>query len=266
MTPAGADEAEKTEAVIVCEGYHDRAFWAGLLLRSGCTDPGAPSVQGGRRPKVKDPGGKPVEGGQFGFRTPAGGFIRVVPAHGNGALLGQALGIYLPPTRVPRARLVVCSSDADTIAGSKLPEPTLNGLELTHAAGWQLQGHWFTRTADDPRLAVTSWACADPPGTPGVPAKQTLERVVCAALAEVFPARAKAVQEWLDSRPAPPAASPKAHAWSYMAGWHPEKGCEAFLQLVWDPDVVPGVAEAIETRLRASGAWPVIEQLVATGP
>lgn len=29
-----------TESCIVCEGYHDRAFWAGLLLHLGCIDPG----------------------------------------------------------------------------------------------------------------------------------------------------------------------------------------------------------------------------------
>lgn len=27
-----------SERVVLCEGYHDRAFWAGLLLRLNCGD------------------------------------------------------------------------------------------------------------------------------------------------------------------------------------------------------------------------------------
>jgi hypothetical protein len=41
-----------SESAVLCEGYYDRAFWAGLLVHLGCVDPG----QGphGRRP-VFDP-------------------------------------------------------------------------------------------------------------------------------------------------------------------------------------------------------------------
>ncbi|MDT7815668.1 MAG: hypothetical protein QOJ42_5584 [Acidobacteriaceae bacterium] len=31
-----------SESVILCEGYHDRAFWDGWLRYLGCSDPGVP--------------------------------------------------------------------------------------------------------------------------------------------------------------------------------------------------------------------------------
>jgi len=44
-----------SESVILCEGYHDRAFWAGWLLHLGCTDPGLPSAGKATRTPIFDP-------------------------------------------------------------------------------------------------------------------------------------------------------------------------------------------------------------------
>ena len=43
-----------SESVILCEGYYDRAFWAGWLTHLGCTDPGQ-RANGTHRIPVKDP-------------------------------------------------------------------------------------------------------------------------------------------------------------------------------------------------------------------
>src|SRR5258708_28373216 len=71
-----------SESYILCEGYHDRAFWGGLLLHLNCADPGA--LPSGKRRDFRDPFGNLVRGyGVFGFRSRSGAFIRVVPAHGK---------------------------------------------------------------------------------------------------------------------------------------------------------------------------------------
>ena len=49
-------------------------------------------------------------------------------------------------------------------------------------------------------------------------------------------------------------ALPKDHAWSYMAGWYAEHGCEAFYSSLWND--VRVVAE-LESRLQAAGAWQI---------
>jgi hypothetical protein len=57
-----------TESVVLCEGYHDRAFWAGLLLFLGCNDPGIKQGIDERVP-VSDIRGDPVTQGQFYYYT-----------------------------------------------------------------------------------------------------------------------------------------------------------------------------------------------------
>jgi hypothetical protein len=94
----------------------------------------------------------------------------------------------------------------------------------------------------------------------GVPEHQTLERVVCGALAAAYPGRAPLVHRWLDSRAMVPAPSSKAHAWSYMAGWYAEQGCEYFYRALWRDSEL--VAE-LKTRLEFCGAWRVAEALAS---
>ncbi len=103
------------------------------------------------------------------------------------------------------------------------------------------------------KVALVQWEASDPP-RPGLPDQQTLERLVCAAVIAAYPPRANAVQNWLASRPQPPAANPKEHAWSHMAGWYAEQGCEAFYVNIWQD---PAIANQLELRLRASGAWQI---------
>jgi len=84
------------------------------------------------------------------------------------------------------------------------------------------------------RISIVLWSTPDPPSS-DLPQKQTLERLVCAALRDAHPERARSVAEWLAARPSPPAASPKSYksfSWSHMAGWSPEHGCDDFFRLV----------------------------------
>ena len=55
------------ESVVLCEGYHDRAFWTGWLQHLGCANPG--QRQGSAEIRVKDPWGDRVRGGEFAFHS-----------------------------------------------------------------------------------------------------------------------------------------------------------------------------------------------------
>jgi hypothetical protein len=109
------------------------------------------------------------------------------------------------------------------------------------------------------KVSLIRWEVNDPPAQ-GLPDQQTLERLASAALIAAYPARATAVQNWLDSRPNPPPRDAKDHAWSYMAGWYASHGCEAFYSNLWND---AGVVSELQTRLRGSGAWQIAEKLVS---
>lgn len=228
--------------VVVCEGYHDRAFWQGWLLHLGCADPG--DLGKGQRAEVQDPAGDKVRGGQFAF-TSGGRFIRVVPAGGVGNLWRTA-EFQLRNKKLFTRRLVVNLDDdqtANEVVAERQPPPAVAGMAATAGTS----------------IVSMIWSAPDPPGTLGVPEQQTLERLVCAAVAAAYPARAEAVQRWIDSRPEPAGPRHKASSWSYMAGWHAKQGCEAFLRLLWEN---ARVRSELRSRLEAINAWSIAQSLI----
>jgi hypothetical protein len=76
-----------SESVVLAEGYHDRAFWAGWLRHLGCSDPGAPRPGSTRRSDIYDPWGDRVVGGQYAYRSATNQFVRVIPCQGKSHLL-----------------------------------------------------------------------------------------------------------------------------------------------------------------------------------
>ncbi len=251
------------ESVILCEGYHDRAFWAGWLTHLGCSDPG--HREGGRRRDVYDPWGKKVAGGQFAFDSQTDKFVRIIPCHGESFLRGMAKSRLRDREDRELDRLVF-SVDADTYTGTgncsgvRLNDQAVEGL--VREFGEATQNEHGDRVLGDTKttISVVRWQ-TDETNSPGLPDKQTLERVVCAALAETFADRPAAVQGWLDSRPDgpdTPAAGPKEFAWSYMAGWYAELGCDAFYRTIWENE---SVAAALKSRLESAGAWRVAQAL-----
>ena len=81
---------------------------------------------------------------------------------------------------------------------------------------------------------------------------------MCAALSAAYPACGKSISDWLKSLPAGPEGEAekkhKSHAWSYMAGWYADHGCEDFYRHVWrDAKVV----SELRKRLELSGAWRI---------
>lgn len=238
------------ESVILCEGFHDRAFWKGCLKHLGCQDlPG--------RPPFYDPFNKKVPPGHFVFLSTSGAFIRLQSCGGDKAVLGRLEDRLVERTTNALRRLVVnLDTDASDEAGLALRTAGLRAAVESRV----VKADPSCSTTPDADLAVDGgatlvstvfWGAADPM-TPELPGKQTLERLVCAALCAAYPGRGATIANWLASRAPAPPQSPKEHAWSHMAGWYADAGCDEFYQAIWRDGLV--VAE-LEARLRANGSW-----------
>lgn len=249
---------------MLCEGYHDRTFWAGLLLSLGCTDPGIKPGILGRLP-VKDIGGKSVTQGQYYYATEKDNRVRVVPCHGKDKI-PDIFEDYLEKRNTrPFARLVV-NVDADTNADgtsngtSPLTPIAIENLVRAADANYRKTsaGRFLIDTDSTPaEIAMICWGADDLP-LPGLPNQQTLERLICAAICAVHPERSQNVEDWLKSRHLPPPLCVKEYAHSMMAGWYAEHGCDDFYRCVWDETLV---REALIQRLETSGAWAIAQSL-----
>lgn len=105
-----------SESVILCEGFHDRAFWKGWLLYLGCLDLGSLAATTTTPPQILDPWNDPVTKGQFAFKSKSGHFLRVRPCGGKEKILPLANNRL--QTRISKrlVRLVV-NVDPDIAAG-----------------------------------------------------------------------------------------------------------------------------------------------------
>lgn len=255
------------ERIIACEGFHDRAFLAGWLKHLSCTDPGIDPQSGRRRP-IPDLANRTVSRGQFAFRSPGGAFIRIKPCGGKANVRTTAENDLddLATSPVHIDQLVLCvDSDRSASAGGSMPGVPSSALlrkaqAIDPKASLGPDGIRFELDGMPCLIRHLGWLASDPPQQPGVPDQECLERLCCAAIASAYPARANAVAAWLASRPEPSAENPKSHSWSYMAGWAADHGCEDFLRSLWDD---PLIVAQLETRLRSSGAWAVVESLTS---
>ena len=246
-----------SESVILCEGFHDRAFWDGWLTYLGCTNHGfKPGTAG--FPAV-DPWGDTVRGGQFAYHSKSRNFVRLRPCNGKTKILQEAR-IRLTQRVTKRLERLVINVDVDTSTSGRASGPTglrqqdvLYQVQLIDPSAFLDTAGEIQLDGGATKISLVRWEVSDPPAA-GLPDRQTLERLVSAALVAAYPARATSVQNWLDLRPNPPPANQKQHAWSYMAGWYAEHGCEAFYSALWND---PRLVAELESRLKASGAWQI---------
>lgn len=257
--------------VILCEGYQDRAFWKGLLIEAvGCAE------------ARKDPRGRPVTGGRYGYRTPSDRYIEVVPADTRSELirllvdevrdaeqppvLGSVLFNFDPDTDDPTAADQIADSQAANLAGLLPADAKADVERVVPRAGHSEERAAVRIKSTGEAIFVSPWRCERPDGGDkrGVPAKQTLERLTCAAVTEIYPERGAAVHEWLsDNRVTPPKRLlHKAAAQSLMAGWQPDRGSEGFFESVWEDEAVRG--ELIRL-LTSAGVWAAIGRLLGKG-
>jgi hypothetical protein len=261
------------QSIVLCEGYHDRAFWSGWLRRLGCVDPASPLADGGRT-DVLDPWGKPVRGGDYGFRSKSGEFVRVRPCHGCDGVMREARRLLSEeskrvgqdPTASQLSRLVIaidpdtCAEDEGQSTGFRHQDLQVWVRKFDPAAA-RSESDDFALFQGVVSVSLVRWETGDAECC-GFPGTQCLERLVCAALVAACPTRGPAVQDWLDSRPDGPPAGPKEFSWSHMAGWYAEHGCQEFYSYLWAAQTGDGrVREELEKRLRECGAWRIAEAL-----
>jgi hypothetical protein len=257
------------ESVVLCEGYHDRAFWAGWLKAIGLKDPG--ESPDGNRKQVFDPWGKEVAKGHFGFQSSSGQFVRVVPCHGDrkkikttaaNVWLDRAAKAWRQGSAEVRTGRLVLGVDSDVTVGADVEL----GLSPTSLLQWlqDFDANAEIVAAGDASLfggativSLVRWT-TDDPDVRGLPAKQTLERLVCAAIIAAYPRRGEPVHRWLNSRLEAPDAGPKEFAWSHMAGWYAESGCTRFYEELWEN---LAICEQLRQRLEKCGAWRVAQEL-----
>lgn len=242
-----------TERVVICEGYHDRAFWAAWLGRLGWE-----SLRG--RTHLYD---GQVGGRQYAFRrSSAQGFdhLRLVPGDGDVEIFKIASD-ELSARHSDRVRFVV-TVDSDLLASSTVDAVARRRERFDRVVstvpGAKRDGASWTLDEGGTRVDLVVWFSPVPPSTLGVPDQHCLERLVCGAIAAAHPDRAPPVETFLGATPAGPKGDPKSHAWSYMAKWHPQRSFDDFFRAVWADGEI---AEHLDAHLAQIGATSVAQSL-----
>ena len=248
---------------IVCEGFHDRAMWQAMLSELNCKRHDLPGQQASR----------------FGFLSLGNHFIEVIPRVRVESKAGSTTRVVTleGKNNIPRlcstvlgdspARIIACYDTDELVPG---PEDADGVLQSVHSY-FVARGDSCTdltdrrfRVKDQTEVIAVDWSTSDREGHPGVPNTQTLERVICLALANAYPERAKHVQNWLDSRPQKPAAtdsSAKEFPFSYLAGWYSKAtSYEAFIKHIWlDGEVKPQLIQILDQ----AGALAVAREIAS---
>lgn len=254
--------------IVLCEGYHDRAFWGAWLRKAGCEDARFYPNRETAVP-VRDPNARALPRGAYAYRLGDKAFVRVEPCMGKDKILPRARDIVGDRDNYPFDRLVI-SCDCDLHADGTESEPAVHPMALHQAitAGGATaeatagsEGEYGLDGSQGAVVSLVWWQAADP-DTSELPKKQTLERLVCAAIREAYPPRATLVESWLRSRgDDAPAASPKAYAWLHLGGWYFDRGSyEEFFATLWHDPQVQG---KLQRRLDESDAGPVLRDILA---
>jgi len=169
-------------------------------------------------------------------------------------------------TRALHGLVVVVDEDAPvgvSDAGDSLPARFEGAVRRAAGAARRQEDDSYALESGGAPVALLVWRCDDPPSDL-LPPKQTLERLVCAAIGAAYPRRPDAVRSWLTARPAPPDDEPahKAHAWSHMAGWYADHGCDDFYRAVWRDG---RIAAELERRIALATGRRLLERLGNTG-
>jgi len=252
--------SDATESILVCEGFHDRAFLQGWLTTRGWVP---------WKNKKYEPLGKLVKSeGIFAFHLPDSGWVRVVPSKGKPNISRVATD-EVDSARTRRIQRVVIVWDDDRAASEDSTQSVVQAFSdwAEGVGAVRVDGTNEYKLPDGilaTRLCSMVLGAADDHADT-LPPKQTLERLVCAALRDADPKRAEHVAQWIAARPSPPASEKlhKTHAASHMAGWYSDHGYEDFFRTIWNDAKVRG---ALERRLDAIGATRILASLVAPSP
>jgi hypothetical protein len=212
-------------------------------VRHGLAGP-PPAKKGG------DPDGKEVGAGHHGYWTQSNNFIRIVPCHGDDKVMRELESVLKQRATRPFTHLLV-NLDGDDMDGAVIRDRRHSVLDRTRKSdpNAALDSSVIVLSGDA-RVVPVIWEAHDADAAiEGIPCQNTLERLVCAAICAAYPERGAIVTRWLASRGSTVAGPEhKAHAWSMMAGWFPDRGCDDFYSAVWQEQ--PIRAE-LEKRLAA---------------
>ncbi len=240
--------------VILCEGFDDRAFWAGWLIYLGCQD------QGRRRP-VYDAWGEEVKNGKYLFTTRGASNVLVDPVHGGSEVRATAMTYFRQHNTKPIGRMIVnIDSDAEGEGRTSSAREVIAGIVRDYDGGavGDLDG---PHSIDDVEVWPVVWECLDSGEIPGIPRQQTLERLAAAAIVAAYAERGEPVQRWLEAEPVEENTNHKNYGMSYFAKWYAQRhGHGDFYRALWRDEAV---AEQLKARLTATGAWQLVEELVA---
>ena len=235
--------------LILCEGYDDRSFLAGFLQHHcQCKEP-APEA---RRPS------KYGKGAYVFFNAGGSHEIHVLPCQSVSQVLQSfknnvraiASGVH------PEIDFLALFTDHDTAADREGPAAAGSASPLVkpqsikdfldeatikyRESGSRNVPQWQIERADKSQCVVALLHVRTQDAGPrkGLPSKQTLERLVCHAIAKAHPDRTKTVADWLASRKDKPVHTDrqesKEHAYSYLAGWYASDGCDYFFRHIWE--------------------------------
>ena len=243
--------------IILCEGPTDLAFWNGLLCkRFGCRKHPDPPPTRELSPNAK--------GKKFILRTRTGRSVEVFAVGGRSFLLETlAAEVRVSIVKQPIARLLLNydpDTEGDEPGGEWTPHDLTSRLRRERDHGDPVaDGDRVVTRATGGVIETASWRC-DGDDRPGVPAQQTLERLVCAAITRVYGRRGEQVRDFLAGRTDPPAGHfHKSAALSFMAGWHPDDGNFNFYQNLWRD---PAIGDALEELLDTAGIWTAVRALL----
>lgn len=259
--------------LILCEGYDDRSFLAGFLQHHcQCTE---------RAPDDRRPS-KYGRGGYVFFATEESHEIHVLPCGSVSQVLKafknrmqeiasgvdsevDFLTIFTDHDTLPDGREFVAAGNSSPFIKPGSIKDLLDGAEIKYqesADGRVPQ--WYVEKADKSQcaLALLHIRTHDPASRPGLPSKQTLERLVCLAIAKGHPDRPSTVTDWLGSRKDKPTHTDrqesKEHAYSYLAGWYASDGCDYFFRHIWE-QAQP--REHLVQEMRDTGILQTIESM-----
>lgn len=255
-----SDLSDPPEIIILCEGYHDRAFWKGFLKHFGCADDRTRST------------GQTGKGEHFYLAADRKRKVTVKPCDGIDKI-PKALAAYLTGIATRPLEGIIISVDDDRQAGAlnQSASLTLQSLKDSLAAKLKLgqvevQSDLLLFKIDggeSVNIQLMHWASTEA-DTFSLPRQQTLERLVCAALNKAYPNRSEPVVHFLNSRgDNAPVAGPKEFAYSHVAGWYAEKGIEECYQSLWRDDLI---RKNLIAELQTAGVWEIMNRLANVPP
>lgn len=243
---------------VLCEGYDDRSFLASVFELLGLAS--MRSADGGG--PLVDAWCEALKGGIFGFRSSsdAAPVLRLQEVQGVTNMARVARIALAAHETKPLASLTLVRDDDTEVGETPLDvvawvRGIFSGDEVTAKGPCAFSVRGI-------RVNVVVWRVDGTSTVEGIPSKQTLERLVCTALAEVEPLRAQSVHRWLMD---PPSASntnePKAVVGSYVAKWYAEDRLDEFYRRVVRS---APLRDALRSHLELSGAWGIFAYLAGT--